>query len=337
VSQPGARIDVCAAGSTEQRGATNIARKSRPCRWILAFLLVLIGLLALVWHDIGVDLLPGRCEQVVNPGLAKNAAAAPTTVTICHDPALTDPPIVFALLLALLLIVPDLAEVSIPGFVRLKTRVDRQGDDLSDARARIEALAVDVHAIADARSSARADATSDARAQVEVLVQGSAADDVDAILQLSVAMAAIEGVLRGATSGEFAEVEFRVYKHDGGRLLVPIGPGFVAQDNFKVGRGATGQAWTRKASFVVLGPEASDQTHGLTPAQQEHFKDLTIVGATPVLDKGGNRLGVLTVGSKRMLDGVDVTHLQDTWATRMEVLARQLALVLRDLMRVRAE
>ena len=82
---------------------------------------------------------------------------------------------------------------------------------------------------------------------------------------------------------------------------MPIGPGFVAEDNFKVGRGATGQAWTRKASFVVLGPEASDQTHGLTPEQQEHFKDLTVVGATPVLDKGGNRLGVLTVGSKRML------------------------------------
>ena len=114
----------------------------------------------------------------------------------------------------------------------------------------------------------------------------------------------------------------------------PTGP---TTPSGKGGRGATGQAWTRKASFVVLGPEASDQTHGLTPDQQEHFKDLTIVGATPVLDKGGNRLGVLTVGSKRMLDDVDVTHLQDTWATRMEVLARQLALVLRDLMRVRAE
>ena len=337
MSQAGARIDVCTAGSVESRGVTNIARRSRPCRWILAFLLVLFGLLALVWHDMGVDLLPGRCEEVVNPGLAKNAAAAPTTVTVCQDPALTDPPIVFALLLAVLLIVPDLAEVSIPGFVQLKTRVDRQEHDLCDAQARIDELAIDVHAIADARSSARADSSSDAWARVEVLVQGSANDDVDAILQLSVAMAAIEGVLREAGAGEFDEVEFRVYKHDGGRLLVPIGPGFVAEDNFKVGRGATGQAWTRKASFVVLGPEASDQTHGLTPEQQEHFKDLTIVGATPVLDKGGNRLGVLTVGSKRMLDDVDVTHLQDTWATRMEVLARQLALVLRDLMRVRAE
>jgi hypothetical protein len=299
--------------------------------------LVLFGLLTLVWRDMGVTVLPDRCEQVVNPGLADNAASAPTTVTVCRDPSLSDPPSVFALLLAVLLIAPDLAEVSIPGFVQLKTRVDRQHADLSHAQKRIDALSIDVDAIADARSSARADSNADARARVEVLIQSSADDDVDAILQLSVAMAAIEGVFKEASAGEFADVELRVYKHDGGRLLVPIGQGFIAEDAFKVGRGATGQAWTRKASFVVLGPEASDETHGLTPEQQEHFKDLTVVGATPVLDQHGNRLGVLTVGSKRAHAGVDVTRLQDTWATRMEVLARQLALVLRDLMRVRAE
>jgi len=321
-------IDGCDARSNTPRGATNIARKSRPYRWIIAVLLVLFGLLTLVWRDMGVTVLPNRCEQVVNPGLADNPAAAPTTVTVCRDASLSDPPSVFALLLAVLLIAPDLAEVSIPGFVHLRTRVDRQQADLLHVKRRIDALS---------RSSARSDSTADARARAEVLIQSSAADDVDAILQLSVAMAAIEGVFRAASAGEFADVELRVYKHDGGRLLVPIGQGYVAEDAFKVGRGATGQAWTRKASFVVLGPEASDETHGLTPEQQQHFRDLTVVGATPVLDPHGNRLGVLTVGSTRALAGVDVTRLQDTWATRMEVLARQLALVLRDLMRVRAE
>jgi hypothetical protein len=60
------------------------------------------------------------CSQQLQPNSS-------IPVRVCGPLAATDPPVVVGLVLVLLLILPDFAEVAVPGFVSLRRRVDEQG------------------------------------------------------------------------------------------------------------------------------------------------------------------------------------------------------------------
>lgn len=80
--------------------------------------------------------------------------------------------------------------------------------------------------------------------------------------------------------------------------LLPFSPSLVSDladpRVFSIGSGATGEAWTRGETVLVLGDEVSNADHGLTPEQQQHFADRTAVAATPIRGDSGRLVGVVT-------------------------------------------
>jgi hypothetical protein len=61
-------------------------------------------------------------------------------VRLCRPLAITDPPILGALLLILLLLLPDLSEIGIPGFLSLKRQVQEQESKLGEQEGKLAAL-----------------------------------------------------------------------------------------------------------------------------------------------------------------------------------------------------
>jgi hypothetical protein len=60
-------------------------------------------------------------------------------------------------------------------------------------------------------------------------------------------------------------------------------------------QGVTGTAWKINAYVFAPGEQVSDETYGLTPEQQERYRSLTAVAATPIQNARGNPIGVLTL------------------------------------------
>lgn len=100
-----------------------------------------------------------------------------------------------------------------------------------------------------------------------------------------------------------------------GRVLEPVYPAWKqpkVEDPriFKTGCGATGKAWegydssasdirAGSATFVVTGDAVSNDVHELTAQQQTYFAGYRTVAATPILDADDDKIGVLTVISRR--------------------------------------
>lgn len=67
---------------------------------------------------------------------------------------------------------------------------------------------------------------------------------------------------------------------------------------FKPGAGAAGFAFANRKLIVVTGDAVSDETYGLTPAQQSRFTEFRAVVATPVSPDGEQPVGVLSAISR---------------------------------------
>lgn len=80
-------------------------------------------------------------------------------VRVCRPLAVTDPPVAGALLLVVLLLLPDLAEVGIPGFLTLKRRVEQQEEKVEQQTIKVEEqeakIATLTRTLPRARSSSR--------------------------------------------------------------------------------------------------------------------------------------------------------------------------------------
>jgi GAF domain-containing protein len=108
----------------------------------------------------------------------------------------------------------------------------------------------------------------------------------------------LEEWLQRAPIGVPQGYEFTVYLHDSKRdVLAPWWPNDDAKvrelKSFRPGCGATGEAWKRGQTILVTDDAVSNAEYGLTPEQQEFFKDARAVVATPV-SWNGRPVGVLT-------------------------------------------
>jgi hypothetical protein len=108
----------------------------------------------------------------------------------------------------------------------------------------------------------------------------------------------LEQLLREGTGGVPAGYVFMVYIADGDYMrpvwpALQLRPGEQDPRVFKIGNGATGSAWEQDKTFVVTGEMVHNERHGLTPEQQEYFKDFHTVAATPSTF-AESRIGVLT-------------------------------------------
>jgi hypothetical protein len=98
----------------------------RLARWLAAVLLLVAGAVGLIVSGWAV------CEDRLA------AVGNQAVVRVCHSPALTDVPVLTGLLVVLLLLLPDLAEIGIPGFISLKRRVDDQEAKLAGLELQVE-------------------------------------------------------------------------------------------------------------------------------------------------------------------------------------------------------
>lgn len=74
---------------------------------------------------------------------------------------------------------------------------------------------------------------------------------------------------------------------------------------WKVGQGATGAAFETGDYVLAVGSAVSDSTYGLSPAQQERFRQLAAVAAAPVFNAAGEKIGVVTVSTASLDHDLD--------------------------------
>lgn len=119
--------------------------------------------------------------------------------------------------------------------------------------------------------------------------------------RLIAAEAALEGLLWPAT-GPLAHKELYLYLWDEDEeKLIPIFGGSEAQQ-WKLGQGATGEAFALGKYVGVEGEDVHNETHGLTTEQQELYQDLTAVAAMPVLNGSGKPIAVVSAASVELDD-----------------------------------
>jgi hypothetical protein len=125
--------------------------------------------------------------------------------------------------------------------------------------------------------------------------------EVDEVVSATRLLLASETLTRLLTPdcGPLAGALFHLYLFDEQReLLLPAfegGP--TASRGWKPGTGAVGDAWESGEYVLVRGPEVSDDTYGLTPAQQRRARDLAVVAAMPVTNAGRDVIAVLAGSS----------------------------------------
>jgi hypothetical protein len=97
----------------------------KQARWAVAASLLLLGI---VYSRTGWTVCEEKLATIGNQAVVK----------VCRPPTLTDLPVVGGLLLMLLLLFPDLAEIGIPGFVSLKRRVEEHDAQLAGLQLRVD-------------------------------------------------------------------------------------------------------------------------------------------------------------------------------------------------------
>jgi hypothetical protein len=111
---------------------------SRRLRWSLAALVLVVGIA-----------ITGMGWRVCEDKLATTGSSA--LARVCRPPAITDPPVAAGLFLVLLLLLPDLAEIGIPGFLTLKRRVEEQQAKVEEQEVKLTELANQIVQVAEQR------------------------------------------------------------------------------------------------------------------------------------------------------------------------------------------
>ena len=131
--------------------------------------------------------------------------------------------------------------------------------------------------------------------------------------------------------GPLAGASFHLYLFDEQReLLLPAFEGRPSPSRgWKIGTGAVGEAWASGEYVLARGPEVSDDTYGLTPAQQRRARDLAVVAAMPVTNASGEVIAVLAGSS---VDAGSPLAAPEGFDAHL-LVAQEVARVLVDLLR----
>ncbi len=315
---------------------------SRLVRWSIAGALLLVAAVSLTWPGAPVHPFPRTCRTIANPR-APTDPSAPATIQLCSPAAPTDLDVVAWIAVVLLLLAPDLSELSIAQVVTLKRRVDAQADQLDAHSELLHATQAQLTAIA---TQIHIGASATAAVYVATQSPESVTSNVEAgrlePARAAAARIALRDILRAAANAPpFGSADFLLYLRVPDRdLLAPLDLDRATSDLdvFHIGAGATGQAWSQRTTLVVTGEQARDATYGLTGEQQEHYAALTIAGATPVWspdERLAPPLAVLTVASTEPIER-DQGRVARAWGEHLEKLAETVAVILTDVLRLRS-
>ncbi len=139
------------------------------------------------------------------------------------------------------------------------------------------------------------------------------------------------GRLLAPESGPLSGASFHLYLFDEQReLLLPAFEGRPSPSRgWKPGTGAVGEAWASAEYVLVRGPEVSDDTYGLTPAQQRRARDQPVVAAMPVTNASDEVIAVLAGSS---VDPDSPLATAEGFDAQL-LMAQEVARVLVDLLR----
>ena len=138
------------------------------------------------------------------------------------------------------------------------------------------------------------------------------------------------GRLLAPDQGPLSGAWFHLYLFDEQReLLLPAFEGQPSpSQGWKVGVGAVGEAWASGEYVLVRGEEVSDDTYGLTPAQQHRARNLAVVAAMPVTNASDD---VIAVVSGSSVDADSPLATADGFDAHL-LVAQEVARVLVDLL-----
>jgi len=107
------------------------------------------------------------------------------------------------------------------------------------------------------------------------------------------------GRLLAPDDGPLAGGWFHLYLFDEQReVLLPAFEGRPSPSQaWRPGAGAVGEAWISGEYVLVRGDEVSDDTYGLTPAQQRRARNLAVVAAMPVANASDDVIAVVSGSS----------------------------------------
>ncbi len=301
-----------------------VAERTRALRWVLAVLLAL-----------------GAVAAVVS-GIAQvcpETAVGERVVQLCRPPRLGDGVTLgFGLVLALLLL-PDLAEVNVPGLVQLKSRLAEQDERIAGLEAHLSQLtnaqAVAGGAVVNVVSGLDTGRLAVDRVEAQEASEGLErrgdpfADTRDARDRARyVAAELVVAHLGDLGSGDLAEANLRLYlPADDGRVLRPVldEPGSRRHaDDWPIGHGAVGTAWRDGEIVVARGDEITAGMGSLAPERAARYRDLAVIVALPVFDAGRRPIAVLSASSRDPSHGLDSDETLSDLLAATEVVARVL-------------
>lgn len=273
---------------------------------------------------------------------------------VCRTPQIDDGlTLVFGLLL-LLLVLPDLAEVGVPGLVSLRSRVDEQESRLEAESAQRELLEQQVQSLhLDVSQSATQRTTTGALASSTTTVGGSTVNITlpggsgTASAQLAASDPPSAGNAPApVTQARYAAAEYLLAHlvdeppprlgdarlnlflpvDDGSRLL----PALVTAENrpedeaWRAGEGVVGRAWQAGEPVTARDHEVTEGLERLPTERRSRYGRLRVVVAVPVLNSAGRPVGVLSAASTDQASTLDAPEALAEMLTRADVLARVL-------------
>lgn len=172
-----------------------------------------------------------------------------------------------------------------------------------------------------------------------VLSTGLAEAEVGAEVEVNQVVAATRVVLASDTLGRLLAPDdgplaggwFHLYLFDEQReVLLPAFEGRPSPSQaWKPGAGAVGEAWISGEYVLVRGDEVSDDTYGLTPAQQRRARNLAVVAAMPVANASDDVIAVVSGSSVDVASPLATAEGFDAHL----LVAQEVARVLVDLLR----
>ena len=332
--------------SGDGRAATwRWSRRARPglLDWVRRALAVLVALGAVV--TIATGLVEVCSDTLTSTG---------TVVRTCRSPQLPDGLVVAALVVLLLLLLPDLAEIGVPGLLTLRRRVEEQESRLETEEARRELLESQVVSLS-ARLSQAATAQAVGVDALNIYVSGEDTADfaaaerpvlphrgpragpgppVGAVVVDRVSRARYTAAdlfvrrLRAHPGGALEGASLHLYLPDEtGTVLVPVfesDRAGRAADWWQVGQGLVGRAWQDREVVTGRGPEVLDGLESLPAERRERYSALAVVAAVPVLNAANRPIAVLAGSSADAASRLDGPEGLQALLTHADALARVL-------------
>ncbi len=297
-------------------------------RWLLAAL-VLIAVVAAVLSGVA----QVCAEQAVGGELER----------VCRPPRAGDAITLAVGLVLGLLLVPDVAEIGVPGLVQVKRRLDDQDSRLSELDAHLTTIAAQMATAQAVAGGAVVNVVSGVdtgrfaveavETEVGQLLPPDPRDPlapVDEALDRAryVAAELLVAHLGDVGSGSLAEVNLRLYlpADDGGTLrpVLDEAEGRRYADSWPSGQGVVGRAWRDGEIVVARGREVTEGLAEFAPERAARYAQLAVVVGLPVFNATRRPIAVLSASSRDPGSGLDTPETISELIAAGEVVARVL-------------